>query len=788
MTSPSNGSTAVVGQPITFDVGASVNAPGSGTPMGTVTVTDGTQTCPAALSGGIGSCQITEPAIGNYFFTASYGGDSNDIASGPTNPAVEVIVGQDATTAVVTSATSNPVVGQPISVGVSVTASLPGGGTPTGTVTVSDGTQTCPATLSGGTGSCSITESAAGHYTFTATYGGDTNYLSSAPSNGFGVTVGENATTTDITSTTPSPVVGQPISVGVSVAVNPPGSGTPTGSATVSDGTRDCTVSALSGGAGSCSIAEPAVGGYTFTATYNGDSNDDSDTSSGTSVTVSKATSTTRLTLSGSSATFGDEQAEHLSVTVSPEYAGTSPTGSVTVKESSTTLCQITLVSAAGSCTLSPAQLGAGAYDLVASYGGDSNFDTSASGEGGFTVSPATSTTTLALSPTKVTYGDEQLEHVSFTVSPEYAGSTPTGTVTLKESSTTLCVITLASGKGSCTLSATKLGAGRYDVEATYGGDANFGTSASAKVHLTIAKATSRTALTLFKSRAIFGHEQVDRLSVTVSPQYAGSTPTGKVTLKESKTTLCVINLSKKHWCTLSAARFGPATYLLVASYAGDSNFDASASGKVSLSVEKENSRISLRLSTSKVTHGKEHVEQASVVVSPEFTGPKPTGTVMLMESKTTLCKFKLSSGKGACRLSAAQLAGGKYHLVAVYGGNSDLNGSVSASVTLTVSEGGSKTSLALSTSQISYGNEQVEHISVSVSAVGAVPAPTGTVKVKESTTTLCVIKLSSGKGSCTLSSQQLAAGTYHLVAVYSGNLTGSTSATETLTVAVARL
>jgi hypothetical protein len=63
---------------------------------------------------------------------------------------------------------------------------------------------------------------------------------------------------------------------------------------------------------------------------------------------------------------------------------------------------------------------------------------------------------------------------------------------------------------------------------------------------------------------------------------------------------------------------------------------------------------------------------------------------------------------------------------------------------------------------------------------------PTGTVTIKASATTLCVIKLSSGKGSCTLSAKRLKAGTYRLVATYGGskNFKGSTSAKETLTIA----
>jgi hypothetical protein len=103
-------------------------------------------------------------------------------------------------------------------------------------------------------------------------------------------------------------------------------------------------------------------------------------------------------------------------------------------------------------------------------------------------VGKATSKTALKLSATKVTYGNEQTEHLAVTVSPQYSGSTPTGTVTIKQAATTLCTITLSSGKGSCTLSAKKLPVGTYYLVARYGGSANFGSSASVTETLTVAK------------------------------------------------------------------------------------------------------------------------------------------------------------------------------------------------------------------------------------------------------------------------------------------------------------
>jgi titin len=106
------------------------------------------------------------------------------------------------------------------------------------------------------------------------------------------------------------------------------------------------------------------------------------------------------------------------------------------------------------------------------------------------TPTKATSKIVLRLSTTKVTYGHEQVLHLSVTVSPEFAGSTPTGTVPVKDSTTTLCVIKLSSGKGSCRLS---LKVGTYRLVATYGGSTNFKSSTSAKETLTVTKTAART-------------------------------------------------------------------------------------------------------------------------------------------------------------------------------------------------------------------------------------------------------------------------------------------------------
>jgi hypothetical protein len=80
------------------------------------------------------------------------------------------------------------------------------------------------------------------------------------------------ATTTAITANAPNPsVVGQPVTFTFTVSPVPPGSGTPTGNVTVSDGVGDTCTGTVA--AGSCAIGFATAGNKTVTASYGGDSN-----------------------------------------------------------------------------------------------------------------------------------------------------------------------------------------------------------------------------------------------------------------------------------------------------------------------------------------------------------------------------------------------------------------------------------------------------------------------------------------------------------------------------------
>ncbi len=325
-------------------------------------------TCTATLAGGSGSCKITETVVGDYAFTASYGGDGSYLSS-DTAAASGVTVGEDGTTTSITSTTPSPVVGEGITVNVSVAANPPGSGAPSGSVTVADGgTQSCTATLAAGAGNCTITEATAGGYTFTATYDGDAPDFASSVSTGTGVTVAKDATSTVIADTTTNPVVGQPITVSVAVGSKAPGAGTPTGTVTVHDGDAQSCTATLSGGAGTCLITEASAGGYSFTATYNGDGDDlSSTTSAATSVTVAEDGTTTSITNTTANPVVGQAIVVSVSVDAASPGSGT-PAGSVNVHDGTQT-CTALLTGGSGSCSITEAA--AGSYTLTAGYGGD---------------------------------------------------------------------------------------------------------------------------------------------------------------------------------------------------------------------------------------------------------------------------------------------------------------------------------------------------------------------------------------------------------------------------------
>jgi Bacterial Ig-like domain (group 3) len=198
------------------------------------------------------------------------------------------------------------------------------------------------------------------------------------------------------------------------------------------------------------------------------------------------APSLTAMTLSAASVVYGREQAERVSVQVHDVY-GSIPTGTVAIKAGNMVACTIALKSGKGACTVPAAKFGPGTVHLAAFYGGGISFQTSQSFAQPLTVKKATTKTAVGLNHPSATFGQEQAERVFVAVSPQFGG-TPTGTVTVKAGTRTVCAITLNAGKGSCVLTAKEFNPGTYQLTASYPGKGGFTGSASAPKTLKVTR------------------------------------------------------------------------------------------------------------------------------------------------------------------------------------------------------------------------------------------------------------------------------------------------------------
>ena len=156
---------------------------------GTVTFNDGNNSLGTGSLNGSEQATFTTAALpaGTHTITAVYASDSNFAAS--TAATITQTVTQVGTTTTLTTISSSPSVAHAaVSFTVTVSATDPLAGTPTGTVTFSDGSTSIGTagfsshTSTSGTAVFSITTLSVGTHTITAAYSGDSNFITSSSS------------------------------------------------------------------------------------------------------------------------------------------------------------------------------------------------------------------------------------------------------------------------------------------------------------------------------------------------------------------------------------------------------------------------------------------------------------------------------------------------------------------------------------------------------------------------------------------------------------------------------
>jgi hypothetical protein len=244
---------------------------------------------------------------GQSYTDSTYSFTVNVTSATPTALTLQIISGTGTPTTTTVTASPNPSVAGGY---VQYTASVTGATTPIGAVAFADGATTIPncseVTLgAAGTATCTtnVPGVAGSPHVISAAYLGSIGF---APSSGtVSQVVNKAATKTTIGTHTPNPVYpGMPLAVAATVAVTSPGSGTPGGTVTVSDGTANCVITLPAAG---CSLTPLSAGTKTLTAVYSGDANYTGSTSAGVTHTVSPPVASGTF-----GAISGDAQSAHV--------------------------------------------------------------------------------------------------------------------------------------------------------------------------------------------------------------------------------------------------------------------------------------------------------------------------------------------------------------------------------------------------------------------------------------------------------------------------------------------
>ncbi len=474
----SSSATPTYGQDVTLTATVTPTPNAAASPTGTVTFYDFETTAIATVDvstadgASTATLDISSLMGGPHAITASYNGDPTFAPSAPSDP-VMLNVAEAPTMVTLASSSGESVVGQ--TVVFTVTISSPAAGETGAVQFADDGVTIGSGAVSGGQATFETDALALGVHPVTAVYEGDDDFVGNSSTTTVVESVTPASTSVDVTGNHDPGLVGQGIAYTATVAVDAPGSGTPTGSVSFSDGGSPiptCQGLALPPTPPlevTCSVAYGTDGSHSVTATYGGDAN--FATSTGSLIeNVAPVSTTTTVVPSPPTSTSG--QSVTLTATVAPTTGTSTPDGAVTFTDDGTALGTSTLSTTDGvtSASMLVTTLPVGSDSVTASYGGGPGFLASSSTDpASITVSTAATTLGLLTSVNPSAVG----QSVTFTATVfPTTGSGETGTVTFFDGGARIGTGTVVHGQA--TLVVTSLSLGDHDITAAYDGDADF--------------------------------------------------------------------------------------------------------------------------------------------------------------------------------------------------------------------------------------------------------------------------------------------------------------------------
>jgi hypothetical protein len=605
--------------------------------------------------------------------------------------------------------------------------------------------------------------------------------------NGFVTPASVSTSTTKLTVSPTTPMVGQSVTLTATVTAAAL-STKPGGTVAFKDGATTLGTASLVNGSASFTWANPAAGSHTLTAVYGGGGSVQGRTSATVTVTVNKwKTQLATPWLSNTKPTSGTPVTLYASLNFPTSGTTATPGGTITFKDGNTVLGRMPL-NPHGRTDLAISGLSAGTHSISEIYSGDARFAGATSAALSLTVVPSKVTPKLSMpyaSNARLTVGTAVTISVSFTA-PSGTTATPTGTVTFKDWSKVLNSVTLNS-RGATQLTVSSLSAGTHSITATYTGDAHFNAVTSAALNLSVASKVTSKLSTPYASNAHPTAGTAVTISVSfTAPSGTTATPTGTVAFKDGSTVLGSVALNSRGATQLTVSGLSAGTHSITAIYTGDAHFNAISSTTLSLTVapKKVTPRVSSPSFSNAHPSAGTRVTISVGLTVPTGTKATPGGSVTFKDGSTFLGTVSLTS-RGQASITISNLAAGSHSIVAVYGGDGHFN-AVTSSASLTVNKPAPvKTAVQLSAPGVSVSQPTASRpvtfvVSYSLSSTSAF-TPGGTVTFKDGSTVLGTVPLNAF-GQTTLSVSGLTAGTHSITAVYSGDahfLGASSSATS---------
>jgi hypothetical protein len=786
---------------------------GSGPLLGTTQVT---------VAGGVATFTDLADASAE---TLTLGFTSGTLAGAIANP---ITVTTGTTTSVATSG-SPAVFGQDVTFTATVAVTVPGAGTPSGTVTFLDGTTilgTVPLDGVSGDDQATFTTAAlsvsGSPHAITAVYNGAPNDLGSS-SNVVSQVV-QSLTTTSLSASASAPVFGQAVTFTATVAAVSPGAGTPSGTVTFLDGTTILGTAPLSGVSGddqATFTTALALGAHTITARYSGDTNDAASASgvgpasaqsvlpaSGLAFPIGVAVDgagdlfiadlgnnrVVKLTPSPSQTTVGSGLATPYGVAVDgsgdvyiAEYVNNQvvevkPGGTQTTVAVASGLNSPTGVAVDGSGDVFIADAGNNRVVEVKRDGTQTNVGSglntpvgvAVDGTGDVFIADTNNNRVVEVKPdgTQTTVGSGL--NGPYGVAVDGSGDVfiaDTANLRVVEVKPGGTQTTVGSGFGD-PLGVAVDGSGDVFITDSVN---NRVVEVAAGIPVTVSQDQTTTALASSANPSVYGQAVTFMATVAAVSPGAG-TPTGMVTFEDGTTVLGSAPLSGGV-ATLSVSTLAPGTHPITALYSGDPN-DASSTSAVATQVVQSTTATVLAPGAfpDPSTYGQTVTFSATVFLTSIGTGT-PTGTVDFFDGTTLLGSGTLNSN-GTATLTTSNLAVGYHAITAQYLGDPNDAGSTSATQTQVV-QYSTATALGSSPSPSTYG--QAVTFTATVSPTSGTGTPTGTVEFFDGTTLLGSGTLNAS-GTATFATSSLAAGSHAIRAEYLGdaNDAGSYSAAQT--------